>query len=913
MEIEDYLPNYPLINDTEFNMKILKKKEFNDLVSGKTPPKKGRWPHQELLSRFLGSDTMYNETLMFHTPGTGKTCGSIAVAENLLKVKNKVVIIVPNDILVAQWKKEIAFVCTDGKYIPEHFYSTDPSTRLTKNEKITRLNKMLRSGRYIVTTYGAFKNKKLTGRDAKFIKKEFSNSLIILDEAHNLRKHEGKKKKESEALYKEYHNFLHSIENSKILLLTGTPMVDSIDELPGLLNLILPLNEQYNTKTFKKKFLGENKIKNEKEFFKPIISRISYIREGGTFPERIDHGVTEFTKHIKTVNNKMSETQKNGYLEAYNRDETTKTSGLRSNSTQAINFVFEEDGKYYWGKEAEKLLVTQKKVGSRKLYSLKQKYSSMLRDNLQKYSSKYYHLIKLAKENPTTPIFVFNPLVHGTGGSIFLSIILKLFDIKVVTITAEESISNKKNIDLFNSKENRNAEQIQVLIGSKAVSTGTSLINVKDVVTVSPWWNNSVTEQAISRGIRADSLSYLSESERVVNVYQYANIHEDISNKENIDVIRFRLTESKDIEIKTFERGLKRVGWDCAMNYQRNYKPGKDGSRDCDYTDCEWKCYQITSPGNSTNVPLDYNTYNLYYFDESIKEIINILSNIFKETSIIDISQMKNENMKLIVISVDYIIKNNVMFTNKYGISCFLKNDGNILYLTESLDTKLDQSWYTIYTIINEITNLSEVFDNEIILKDLENFDCNDVSNLDILTQTKVLEMLYTISLSSQKAKEFLGQFKNKLFIFDDISVHNLLKTRETGNYIDFNKGDDGVLRCFTEGWKDCEKKESDLVSKLISEEKLVSNKDIIENEYKVYAVIENDKFKIADKTKEKGGSDRRKVFTGSVCVDAGWSKKDLLLLAEKLGIDAKELKMKKQICNILRDWFIENNLVIYN
>ena len=82
MQICDYIPDYPDLLDPQFNNKIYKKKEFYDLrIGGTTENKDDFWNHQKLIQRFLSPHTLYNELLLFHTPGTGKTCAAIAVAE----------------------------------------------------------------------------------------------------------------------------------------------------------------------------------------------------------------------------------------------------------------------------------------------------------------------------------------------------------------------------------------------------------------------------------------------------------------------------------------------------------------------------------------------------------------------------------------------------------------------------------------------------------------------------------------------------------------------------------------------------------------------------------------------------------------------------------------------------------------
>ena len=176
--------------------------------------------------------------------------------------------------------------------------------------------------------------------------------------------------------------------------------------------------------------------------------------------------------------------------------------------------------------EAEKMLVSRGnsrtiKIDDREMsiqpLAIHSKYKADLIENIGEYSSKIKYIIDyVTGPGKGHPIFIFTPLVSGTGGAIFIGLILELFgyskahgntvkpDLRYALITGEDksSLQRKKLIDIFNSPENRDASIIQIMIATKTISEGTSFINVRDEIIVSPFWNNSVTEQAIGRGIR---------------------------------------------------------------------------------------------------------------------------------------------------------------------------------------------------------------------------------------------------------------------------------------------------------------------------------------------------------------------------------------------------------------------------
>jgi hypothetical protein len=324
----------------------------------------------------------------------------------------------------------------------------------------------------------------------QILRNRYSNTIIIIDEAHNLRIQSNTTKKNivaSKGRYKSFHRFLHVVVNSKILLLTGTPMFDRIGELPGLMNLILPLDNQLPTgKKFTTKFLEKSgrvrKIKNKEELFRYLVGKISYIREGGNFPSRVDLGNTEWTEFLKTFGVEMSPLQLNGYLQAYASDPgkgEQKATGLWKNSRQAAVFVYRDNNQQYlWGTSATKLLTEKRKprtmiIKNRKItyipIVLSSKYQADLKENLEQYSAKYKKIVDFVKSHQNQPVFIFTPLVSGAGGAIFLGLILGLFGyakamggetgplLRYALITGDDksSLQRKTLIDIFNSKAKR--------------------------------------------------------------------------------------------------------------------------------------------------------------------------------------------------------------------------------------------------------------------------------------------------------------------------------------------------------------------------------------------------------------------------------------------------------------------------
>src|SRR5690349_7184230 len=88
INIADFIPLYPAINEDTFEADISRKKEYSELSLSPTeskPPRGGLLKQQTFIKRYISPFTLYNRILLFHQLGSGKTCSAVAVAENFLR------------------------------------------------------------------------------------------------------------------------------------------------------------------------------------------------------------------------------------------------------------------------------------------------------------------------------------------------------------------------------------------------------------------------------------------------------------------------------------------------------------------------------------------------------------------------------------------------------------------------------------------------------------------------------------------------------------------------------------------------------------------------------------------------------------------------------------------------------------
>jgi hypothetical protein len=297
---------YPDPADPQFGARLFEKREFYEaravaasVAEGAVDPCAGGpaeklfelTPVQRIVSRFMHPLTPYNGLLLFHGVGVGKTCSAVTIAEQFLEVSpsKKVIVLVPQalqenfkktvfDMSKVQWDEVegrwVSRQCTGISYLERLGLVTNPVER----EVSYRVEEDKRA-RYTVSGYQAFANwiertlkasvpAALTDAAARqvaeneVLRRLFSDHLIIVDEAHNLRDtgadaaaaeaaEEGGTEEGGAAVGEAAENaggkalnpYLRRIvlnaEGLRMVLMTATPMYNSAPEIVLLLNYLL--------------------------------------------------------------------------------------------------------------------------------------------------------------------------------------------------------------------------------------------------------------------------------------------------------------------------------------------------------------------------------------------------------------------------------------------------------------------------------------------------------------------------------------------------------------------------------------------------------------------------------------------------------------------------------------------------
>ena len=255
-EIAKLIPFYPNLTDPWFAYNLARKKEFHDYaLTSDSTHLPGLFRQQVIIQRFLAPETLYNELLIFHRVGAGKTATALAVGE-AWKTQDR-------ETKVCAKARETS----GNRVVISDRLETPSQCPLIIVRKVDRFKKIfedelqMRFPEYQspdATFDNNYQMESYTSAGKKQVH-DYSNRVIIIDEAHNLQP-QSKKEKKTEK-YDTLLNLLRTGINSKKILLTGTPIPDHASQIIPLMNLILPhLIPPLTNTRFDQIYFNENRV-----------------------------------------------------------------------------------------------------------------------------------------------------------------------------------------------------------------------------------------------------------------------------------------------------------------------------------------------------------------------------------------------------------------------------------------------------------------------------------------------------------------------------------------------------------------------------------------------------------------------------------------------------------------------------
>lgn len=555
--MENFIPIYPSQDDPDIQRLLTAKKEFQNLRPEVTryDPNDGRnlFNYQYMFEVFM---TIMDRMLNIYATGAGKTCSFIAGCE---KFKHKggfrgCIIIEKSKTLINEIRKQIVNTCTPKEeYFIEESILEDSSERIRKK----RLNESLKDW-YTFETYESFSNS-LEDLTEDQITAKYNRYIFVLDEAHNIIS--SKEGDQDFKQYTQYSRLCHNIPQSKIFLVSATPMINKPNEAIFLMNLLLPLDNQIPIKNNYRLSELEPYFRGKIAFIQSPLSDIKIEYPGSEFrfneeipdldplePEKDSNLPVKVTIPINMYLTKMGDLQeshfraspKDSFLTKEKSNSTLVFPIINDRETDSSDYITEKKNKLQWKSNPEFIDWTYR--GD--YISFKDWiYNGGDLSNLERISGKLAEIIRIERDSPGCS-FMYNPLVANAGVK-FITMVISLFGYEMFTENNADAIfldtaktqirdSFKKKpriamisggssgadahqaliLNLFNSDANVNGEYIKILIGSRKTRDGINVYHCQRMHLFFPDWHYSGMIQAINRVLRVTGHNALKAQRR---------------------------------------------------------------------------------------------------------------------------------------------------------------------------------------------------------------------------------------------------------------------------------------------------------------------------------------------------------------------------------------------------------------
>lgn len=604
--------------------------------------------------------------LIYHGLGTGKTISGILLSEscrdykledkNLYDTKDiykrKVILMIPANLFFDPWIKEISSYCFSNCELRDEINKILNENKNISDKKLKDiiLNKLKDFDYYIIhynanSLKGGYKDKLLNipnrkNTNNKYINKisnsinPFDDSVIIIDESHNLINMITNKMKNNEKV--ELYEDLFYSKNSRVILLSGTPIINDIYEIALTANIIrgyiendnyIKFEEDYNN--FNELFVdNENNIIKNKNMLKRRLNGLISYNKGiskNVFAQKIQENI-----YIPLVKNQFigyeiaekitREISGDNIINEYNN----KTFLPKKKASNVVfpSYIFNQTelNKKNLTKNKKLIKVSAIENKNRLLdISMTTEYTEKIikildndnkplniNNDLYEISKKVYHIIKKINDS-NGPVLVYSGF-EGLFGIKFIEEVLKQNNYELYNGKNSEKISgtfmkwtgkerNNKYKNIFNSLQNKDGKIIKVFLMTMSGKEGINLLSIRQIHILEPWWNNVVIKQVEGRGIRICSHNHIEKHDfidfrfknelkiinnRIINIFRYYGFLDlRYLEKDKITIKNMMKNRSIDFQIKKiadkkeiFEKQildiLKEISIDCDINYNRN-------------------------------------------------------------------------------------------------------------------------------------------------------------------------------------------------------------------------------------------------------------------------------------------------------------------------------------------------------
>ncbi len=463
-----------------------KKTPFNDYCY---PKSFNVQPQQAFAGEYMKPGSGHHEMLVYHKIGAGKTCLSIQVAEHWTS-RGKPLMVMPAS-LIPGFRAELRSNCAGTKYISEEERAAlrDAAPGSSEYRRIIEISDKRIDRVYNIYSYNAFATIMASKNAAACVA-----PIIIIDEIQNVDNANG-------VFYKCILDWINMHKRASVLVMSGTPVFDSPEELTNIARLLrIPVpadTETLDPADIPSLFAG----------------KVSYY-EGApayTFPKA----------NVKIVRCHMSAFQAKWYR--------SEVAAERSKQG-ALKFKRVANEFYIKSRQRSNVVFPNGTVGAAGLAELT---PALIKSSLATYSCKYAAMMHRLRRGKLS--FIYTSFTGPYGITSLKRVLHAHGYVDMATdgpgprryaiFSGEETLKEKDKLRaVFNRAENDDGSQLQIVIGSPAIKEGISLLRVRQLHCMEMYWNHSRLAQIFGRAVRYCSHKSLPRDERDVSIYLYAAV-----------------------------------------------------------------------------------------------------------------------------------------------------------------------------------------------------------------------------------------------------------------------------------------------------------------------------------------------------------------------------------------------------
>jgi hypothetical protein len=610
---------YPPLSAPDFHKRLQQMRDFYALPDARGSRSGSRGVrsllrHQRFVKAYMSPGTGYNGILLLHATGSGKTCTAISVAHMYHPIMSHPALVLTPKAVRRQFVQEIVNVSkarsVDGRWVlPPSCSGTEfqrvARTALSRDRRAlqARVNAAVAT-RYDVQGYvefaNAFAKVEAIGRDA--VVRAFSNRVVIVDEAHNLRLSQSTHKHVTGCLFR----LVRACTNVKLVLLSATPMFDQAPEIVTLLNLLRE-NDGREPLPVSDAFAQDGSLRDAARLASASTGYVSFSRGGDprAFPTQLPPSAATGKPRpwpprdcrgaqapppqgaFELVPSVASAFQAAVVLKHATNDLSEDDGASASAASHASNVCYPDGAA---SEQGFRRCFTDGNVSRGGLVHRADRVDVFKREGLRKHAAKLARIVPLLEKCRGVALVYSFWLWSGVlpaavaleeagftrvGGPALLRSPGKANGRTYCIVTADAQVSdpdrNARLIEQARDKDNADGGTISVILATSALIEGTDLKFVREVHIMEPWWNLGRAEQVVGRAARYASHLSLPPEERNVTVYHH--VCELPGGREGSDHAVMRRALQKRENISAALRALRSEAVDCAFNKKTLHTP----------------------------------------------------------------------------------------------------------------------------------------------------------------------------------------------------------------------------------------------------------------------------------------------------------------------------------------------------